>query len=73
VKKTKKIWIITWTTESSDHGVLGYFTTKPTLAQQEKLKEKYFEQEKADTKDGGGRCNGWYVYFTVEELTEKRI
>lgn len=71
--KSPKIWIITWSTESSDHGVLGYFTKKPTAAQQEKLKEKYFEQEKADDKDGGGQGDGWYVYFTVEELVEEKI
>jgi hypothetical protein len=73
MKKVKKIWIITWDTESSDHGVLGYFNSKPTLVQQEKLKEKYFEQEKADTKSGGGQGNGWYVYFTVHELIEERV
>ena len=73
MKKTKKIWIITWNTESSDHGVLGYFTKKPTTAQQEKLKEKHFPQEKCDEGSEGPDGTGWYVYFTVEELTEESI
>lgn len=73
MKKTKKIWIITWSTESSDRGVLGYFIEKPTAAQQEKLKEKHFTQEKCDEGTNGPDGTGWYVYFNVEELTEYMI
>jgi hypothetical protein len=62
----RKIWVITWSTESSDRGVLGYFTTKPTEKQQLALKKKYFPDEVSES-------GAWYVYFDVEELTEEKL
>jgi hypothetical protein len=63
----KKIWIIWWHTESNDKGVLGYFTKKPTEAQQLKLKKKYFQEEFDEERH---TC---FVYFEVIELKEEKL
>jgi hypothetical protein len=54
-------WIVIWDTESSDHGVDGYFTKKPTQKQLEGFMKKRFPDETASGT----------IYYHLEELSEE--
>jgi hypothetical protein len=60
-----KIYVVTYSTESSDEGVVGYFTKKPTDKQLRAWFKKNFPDEFAEGSE--------LVYWDLHELKEMKL
>ena len=67
MKKAPKFYVVEWSTESSDRGVLGYFTKKPTDGHLTALFKDLMPGE-FDSTDKGREYR--LVFWTVHTLTE---
>lgn len=58
------IFVATYDTESGNHGVIGYWTEKPTQEQLTALFKKWMPEEFVEDEDGTCR----YVFWELNEL-----
>ncbi len=65
---SNKIYVASYCTESSDRGVVGYWTKKPTEKQLRKYFQEIMPDEFLDAEEGKRRKYDCLVHWNVEEL-----